>query len=238
MDSHATTSDTFVMIKTKGPSNEAPFVLRVGQEPMHINTPVADQHLQRLASREGSTHFQWAISLKTGRPHQKAAELDVWELKLEKDQKVKVWKDLGKDWFLVEGKSMEMGYVHSSWLKMTDGRLHQDPKSAWTQFNDAMQKILMGRVSEFPPMRDYVDACTTEGCRVVKADRSSLGICVHDLKVLLEASGCYSLEWVKDGRNMWHPDRFARYCVPEHAGRLQVMAQQIFVLYSMLMDTF
>jgi hypothetical protein len=226
------------MIKATGPGHESPFVMRIGQEPVHVGAPAADQRLQRLATREGSTHFQWAVSLKTGRPHQHAAELDVWELKLIKGQKVKVWKDMGNDWFLVEGKKMEMGYVHGSWLKIIENRYHQDPQTAWSQFNDAVQKVLVGGISEFPCMWNYVEVCTMEGCKAVKADRSALGICAHDLKVLLEGSGCYSLERVKDGRNMWHPDRFARYCIPEHADRLKVMAQQLFVLYGVLIDTF
>jgi hypothetical protein len=241
IDAHAATSETFVMIKTTGPGHESPFVMRIGQEPEHVSAPATDQRLQRLASQEGSTHFQWAVSLKSGRPHQHATELDVWELKLEKGQKVKVWKDMGKDWLLVEGKKMETGYVHSSWLKIVDDRYHQNPQTAWAQFDKAVQKVLAGGVSEFPCMRNYVEVCAMEGCKAVKAvkaDRSALGICAHDLKALLEGSGCYSLAWVKEGRNMWHPDRFAQYCVPEQAGRLKDMAQQLFVLYGVLMSTF
>jgi methylenetetrahydrofolate dehydrogenase (NADP+)/methenyltetrahydrofolate cyclohydrolase/formyltetrahydrofolate synthetase len=225
------------MIKKQGFGHEAPFILRVGQEPVQASMPTADQRLQLLASLADSTHFQWATSLKSGRPHQHAAELDTWELELKKGQRVKVLRDLGKDWYLVAGEKNQKGYVHGSWLDFNDHRFHEDPKTAWARFNDATQKILdEGKASEFPCMRSYVDVCTIDGCKAVKDDPLSLGICAHDLMVLLEGSGCYSLEWIKDSRNMWHPDRFTRYCIPEHADGLKVMAQQLFVLYGILME--
>jgi methylenetetrahydrofolate dehydrogenase (NADP+)/methenyltetrahydrofolate cyclohydrolase/formyltetrahydrofolate synthetase len=227
------------MIKKKGFGYEAPFILRIDQEPVHSNIPTADQRLQHLASLADDTHFKWAVSLKSGRSHQHAAELDTWELELKKGQRVKVLKDMGQGWYLVAGKKDIKGYVHGSWLDFKDRRFHEDPKTAWGRFDDATKKILEeGQISEFPCMRDYVNTCTMEGCQAVKDDPLSLGICTHDLMVLLEGSGCYALEWIKDSRNMWHPDRFTRYCMPEHADRLKVMAQQLFVLYGVLMEAF
>ena len=53
---------------------------------------------------------------------------------------------------------------------------------------------------------------------------------------LLQASGKYSYEWLKEERNLWHPDRFARFVHPDHMERLTLMAEQMFVMYGILME--
>lgn len=85
-------------------------------------------------------------------------------------------------------------------------------------------------------MKSYVHDCTKVECKPQKQDESLLGICVHDLLALLEGSGRFSYEWLKEGRNLWHPDRFAQFCKPEEAERLKPMAEEMFVMYGILMD--
>jgi methylenetetrahydrofolate dehydrogenase (NADP+)/methenyltetrahydrofolate cyclohydrolase/formyltetrahydrofolate synthetase len=63
-----------------------------------------------------------------------------------------------------------------------------------------------------------------------------VGICAHDLKVLLAGSGDYSVAWLKDARNQWHPDRFGWYCAAESVGPLKAKAEQMFVLYGLVME--
>jgi hypothetical protein len=85
-------------------------------------------------------------------------------------------------------------------------------------------------------MTKYVDECTRAGCQPLKEDVSGLGICTHDLLVLLQASGKYSYGWLKEERNVWHPDRYARFCHPDHVERLRLQAEQMFVMYGILME--
>jgi hypothetical protein len=58
------------------------------------------------------------------------------------------------------------------------------------------------------------------------------------LEVLLRGSGSFSYEWLKEERNRWHPDRFRQLCDPGRSGALKLKAQQLFVLYGVLMENF
>ena len=80
-----------------------------------------------------------------------------------------------------------------------------------------------------------MNSCIISACEPPRDD-TQLGICIHDLQTLLEGSGCYSYEWLKEERNVWHPDKFARYCHPDHKEQLKVLAQEVFVLYGILMN--
>ena len=41
---------------------------------------------------------------------------------------------------------------------------------------------------------------------------------------------------MKEERIVWHPDKFARYCHTDHKEELKTYAQEMFVLYGVLMD--
>jgi methylenetetrahydrofolate dehydrogenase (NADP+)/methenyltetrahydrofolate cyclohydrolase/formyltetrahydrofolate synthetase len=56
------------------------------------------------------------------------------------------------------------------------------------------------------------------------------------LEVLLRGSGRYSYAWLKEERNIWHPDRFSRFCQADFVDQLKVKAEQMFVLYGVLMQ--
>lgn len=99
-----------------------------------------------------------------------------------------------------------------------------------------MRKLLVpGQLREFPPLRGYMNECANAACQALRTTTQT-GICVHDLHTSLERSGQYSYDWLKEERNVWHPDKFARYCQPSHKEQLKVSAHEVFVLYGVLMD--
>lgn len=108
MDPHAPVSETFAFIKKQHGAHEAPFIIHFYQdttytaeafEPAPPVQPIRDSRLQHIEREpEKPKFFRRAISKYTGRPHHK----DSWELELEKGQKIKVWEDLGKDWYMAE----------------------------------------------------------------------------------------------------------------------------------------
>ncbi|KAH7383835.1 hypothetical protein BKA66DRAFT_529275 [Pyrenochaeta sp. MPI-SDFR-AT-0127] len=238
IDPHSNVGETFVFLKKQQPGKEAIFVIHFGQECLHTNLRSSDDVHQpdlsvQFVAQEPDVPFQWATSLKSGRPHPK----DSWELELMKGERVKVLRDMGRDWLIVLGRKNIKGWVHRSWLDFGDCKLHKNPKSAYKQFQEDLQKLLVpGHMCSFPRMALYIDVCSKRQCQAFKEDVSSLGICVHDLNVLLNGSDRYSYEWLKEERNVWHPDRFARFCQPEHTERLKPMAEQMFVFYGILMD--
>ncbi|KAF1848906.1 uncharacterized protein K460DRAFT_304513 [Cucurbitaria berberidis CBS 394.84] len=239
IDTHAPCGETFAFFKKQQPGKEAPFVIHFGQEGLRTNLVSSDEYppatsMQHVPQKpDEPAHYQWAVSRKSGRPHAKES----WELDLKKGEKLKVLRDMGRDWHVVEGSNGIIGWVHRSWLDFGDRKLHTNAKTAYVQFQEDLQKLLVpGQLCNFPSMVNYMDACTKPECQLLKEDVSSLGICLHDLMVLLEGAGSYSYEWLKEGRNMWHPDRFARFCHADYADRLKPMAEQMFVFYGILMD--
>lgn len=239
LDAHAPVGETFAFIKKQHDAQEAPFVLRFFQDTTHTadtlkSTAAApDTHLQHVERKpDEPKYFQWAISKRNGRPHPKES----WELELKKGQKVKVWEDRGRNWFIVEGGKGVKGWAHGTWLEFCGSKVYKDPQSTYAQFQDDMRKLLVpGQLQDFPALREYMSICAEAACEPLKSD-TLLGICVHDLQTLLEGSGQYSYEWLKEERNVWHPDRFARYCRPERKEQLKASAQEVFVLYGVLMD--
>lgn len=203
-----------------------------GQSP--DGEPVTASSVQSVPIDPGHPiRFQWATCTKSGRPHSKES----WELEVKKGEKVKILRDMGRDWYFAKGKRNTEGWIHASWLEFSDRKLHTDPMSAYAKFEHDVHKMLVpGQLSSFPAMSSYMDSCTKPECSLLKGKLAALGICVHDLTMLLEGSGSYSYKWLKEGRNVWHPDRFARFCRPEHAERLKALAEEMFVLYGLLME--
>jgi hypothetical protein len=174
-----------------------------------------------------------ATSKKKGRPHGQ----DSWELEIKKGEQLKVIRDMGRNWYVVMDRRGRKGWVHGSWLNFGNRKVHANAKAAYRQFKDDIDQMLIsGQLRTFPPMSTYVDTCTRPGCRSLKDNPARLGICVHDLAILLEGSGACSYGWLKAERNVWHPDRFARFCRREHADHLKSLAEQMFVMYGKLME--
>ncbi|KAJ4337780.1 hypothetical protein N0V95_008238 [Ascochyta clinopodiicola] len=235
LDPHAPVGETFVFIKKQHDAQEAPFVVRFYQEPIYATatTPTQDTRLQHVDIKpDKSTHFRWATSKRDGRPHRG----DSRELELKKGQKIKVWGHKGRDWFIAEGQRGVKGWVHGSWLDSHDSKEHRDPRSTYLQFQEDMRRLLVpGQMREFPAFHAYTNTCTNAACAPLKSN-TQLGICVHDLQTLLMGSERYSYAWLKEERNVWHPDRFARFCDVERRDRLKEEAREVFVLYGVLMD--
>jgi methylenetetrahydrofolate dehydrogenase (NADP+)/methenyltetrahydrofolate cyclohydrolase/formyltetrahydrofolate synthetase len=229
IDPHAPTSDTFAFIKKKD-RGDAPFVLHFPEGPVYARLAPSDRRLQTTVP-EPSKQFRWATVTRSGRPHN-----DGWELEDKKGEKVKVWEDRSRDWFVVEGTKGK-GYCHGSWLRFQDSRRQELSEVAWIRFlRDVIQLVGSSPIEQFPSMTDYVEACTVAGCTPAMADGVSLGVCAHNLEGLLRGSGLYSAEWLKKERVMWHPDRFAQFCVPAAAGQLKAKAEQLFVLYGVCLE--
>jgi hypothetical protein len=171
--------------------------------------------------------FQAAVSKRTGRSHVK----DSWELELKKGERVKILKYMGNDWFFVEDRRKQNGWVHGAWLDFQQMIPHVDPREAYARFTVDVEKMLKaGNIRTFPVLSRYMNACAKEVCSPLKKDTHCLGICIHDLHELMHGSGDYCLDTLKLERNKWHPDRFARYCHPEHREFLREKAQVLFVL--------
>lgn len=182
---------------------------------------------------EGLQVFKWAISKHTGRSHAR----DSWELDLKKGERVKILKDMGNDWFLVENRRGENGWVHKAWLDSQQMVPHIDPRQAYARFTVDVEKMLKaGDIRSFPDLSRYMNACTKDACNPLKKGTRCLGICIHDLHELMCGSGEYTLDTLKTERYKWHPDKFARYCHPDHREILREKAQALFVLFGVLMD--
>lgn len=231
---YATESNDFAFIKKQGAAAEAPFILHLGDEPVHRRLSPTDRRIQ-VALPEPNVPFVWATSRRTGRPHERE---DDWELELKKGQRVRVIQEMARHWYVVVGVKGIKGWAHGSWLNFSDFHPREHPKSAWDRFSVDVAKMMGSLpVKEFLSMADYVDACSNAGCMSVKSERFSLGICVHDLEALLSGCSNYSPAFVKSWRNQWHPDRFAQSCAPEHVEGLKAKAQLLFVLAGVVMET-
>lgn len=234
LDAHARNDINFAFIKKQAASSkEVHFVMKMGSEPVQSCLQQSERRLQPMVPPPEASS-QWAYSTRAGRSHQ-----DAWELKLAKGEKLRVERDMGKGWYVVVAKNGVRGWVHSSWLDFSDrsSPVREAPKPAWSRFSSDAERMLRSEpISEFPVMTEYVDACTSAECMPAKRDGSSLGICAHDLKMLLEGSDSLSVEFVKNERNRWHPDKFARLCAPTLAEELKVRAEKLFVLHGMVME--
>ena len=239
LDPHAPIGDAFAFFKKQDDAKYVPFVIRVHGDTTHaaeglVGGPaVQDTRLQRSKQEpDKPKFFRRAICKRGGRPHAS----DSWELELKVGQVVKVWDDRGSNWFVVEVQGGILGWAHGSRLAFCGTKMHKDPHGTYAQFQEDMRKLLVpGQLREFPPLSEYMDVCAKAACISVKGNLQ-LGICVHELQTLLEGSCCYCYEWLKEERNVWHPDKFVRFCHPNYKDELKVSAQEVFVMYGMLMD--
>jgi len=73
-------------------------------------------------------------------------------------------------------------------------------------------------------------------CQSKKAVEGSVGACFHDLENLLQASGHYRLDWLRQQRLVWHPDRFGLRCDPDFRDELKRKATEMFALFQILIE--
>lgn len=246
IDPHSVNGDTFVFIKKQKDGEEADFVLHFPGEdtifrpsaPKFKNlepneNPGGPEEMQQVSSMRAGKHprpYRWARSKHTGRPHPK----EPWELILRKDEMLKVIENRGNKWFIVSNSRGIKGWAHSSWLSFRFNH-HADPGEAYSRYVEDMESCLKpGQLRSFPEMSRYMDSCAEEACKPMKQEY--LGICSHDLARLLRGSGHYTRESLKEERNKWHPDKFARFCHPESRDKLRKKAEAVFVLHGVLID--
>lgn len=174
--------------------------------------------------------YRWARANYKGRPH----TTDTWELYLKKGQRLKVLRDMGKNWFIAQNSKGEKGWVHRTHL--TFDLVKKEASQMYPQWKVDMEKLFeAGDMRSFPDLAWYTDACKLEVCQSWKKE-GPLGICAHDLKKLLFGSGVYSLEYLKTERVKWHPDKFSRFCHADHREELKPRAEALFVLFGTLID--
>lgn len=100
--------------------------------------------------------------------------------------------------------------------------------TAWQRACAAFFACKSGTVA-FPSPRKWVrgggGACDRRGC--VRGE--VLGVCHHDVRALLEGSGCLSVGWAKKERVRWHPDRFVgrEEAVAVRAGEMFRLVQRL-----------
>jgi hypothetical protein len=234
LDTHSVTCDGFIFIKARKAKEEVEFVLRLlPGEPTSRLSPSGNASQSTVLQHKKPRPYTLARSLCRGRPHGS----DTWEVLLSKDERVKVYEDKGNSWYLVENQRGDTGYAHESWLSF-NFHLFENPSDAYATFQEDAEEILKaGNIVEFLDLRRYVKPCRRSyGCQEIQQNPSGLQICVHELEELLRGSGCYSRAKLKEERNKWHPDRFARFCHPDKREELKAQAQSLFVMMGILMD--
>ncbi|KAF2707959.1 hypothetical protein K504DRAFT_383596 [Pleomassaria siparia CBS 279.74] len=244
IDPHSADGDSFVFIKKKNGDQEAEFVLRFAPESTISRlTPRdefvgsrSDHRLQHIPATppkpKALITYIWARSKQTGRPHPN----DEWELQLKKGEMVKVLETRGRGWYVVMNMNDIKGWVHEIWLDF-NVNAHVDPREAYELFQVETEALLIpGTLRVFPVLSRYMNVCAEVGCKLVKQDAGGIGICAHDLERLLRGSGTYTVDFLKVQRNIWHPDKFARFCHPTSREVLQTKAGSLFVLFGILID--
>jgi hypothetical protein len=155
---------------------------------------------------------------------------------MKKGEMVKVLKEQGRDWYVVQNARGMQGFAHKTWLDFKM-KMHMDPREAYVRFSDEMDLLLKtGILRQFPDLSKYMNTCEEDCCRSLKESDTGIAVCAHDLERLLRGSGAYTVDFLKSERNMWHPDKFARYCHPNFRDDLKAKAGSLFVLFGILID--
>lgn len=77
--------------------------------------------------------------------------------------------------------------------------------------------------------------CVDRGCMVRKDDRDGVRACRHDIKILLQGSGQYSVAYLRKERLRWHPDKFSRDCASEARHELTRKATFMYSVFEELL---
>ncbi|PSN72426.1 hypothetical protein BS50DRAFT_484282 [Corynespora cassiicola Philippines] len=233
IDPYSADGDTFVLIKKQRPGEFlVDFILRfpLGGTTSRLKG-VASKEMTLTAHRQGpSKVLCWATSKDTGRPHTH----ELRELKLYKGEKLKVLQERGNNWYIIENQRGYRGWGHGTWLNFQD----QVHAQAFNDFKAVCRNIFSkpSTLEVFPNLSKFVNICKESGCQELKQGEAGAGICAHDLAALLRGSGEYDHELVKNHRNHWHPDKFARFCHPAAREGLKEKAGNVFKLFSVLLD--
>lgn len=177
----------------------------------------------------------WAVAIRNGR----FFSIDPWELQLIKGERLKVLEDRENNWYVCKTiRGNEEGWVHGNFIRFEGERPQENPRDAYARYKaDVEQRLGVGNVRVFPALHKYVlQSCSKEMCGPARQDTKQLGICIHELRALMDGSGEYSPELLRRERVKWHPDRFVRYCDPAYREVLREKAQMMFVLFGVLLE--
>jgi hypothetical protein len=103
----------------------------------------------------------------------------------------------------------------------------------WSDF--VTKQMQRRQISKFPGIPPSFCTCAMEGCKAVKSE-SSLRVCSHDLKRLLEAGGISGTALKKEALR-WHPDRFANCCTEEFRENGIKASTEMFQLFGLVSTT-
>ena len=172
-----------------------------------------------------------ARSLRTGRPH----PVDTDELYLKYGETLKVLQEIDENWLIAENRDGDRGWVFRTWVKSGDS-LPVNVTDVYIEWKDTCDAALgRGSIKVFPGFVKEMDVCKDDKCAHLKKQPQNFGVCKHDVAWLLKGSGRMSLDFLKEERVRWHPDRFARSCHPEFKEQLTKKAQYLFVLIGQIM---
>ncbi|KAF2010764.1 hypothetical protein BU24DRAFT_45494 [Aaosphaeria arxii CBS 175.79] len=230
IDAHCKTAESYVFIKARKRQAEADFVLRIGASESTNRLSPPDASVQLSQQPRGS---QWAKMLRSGRPHTS----DTWELMLNKGQRIKILEEKGNGWFVAQTLANNIGYVHKTWFAYDPPHLTKTRTPYQRYIDDTGGLFKPGTIREFPEIKRYVDSqCEEVNCQSTKGLPGGLEVCVHEIRKLFQGSPEYGYVFLKEERNKWHPDKFARFCHPEHRDDMKKKAECLFVLIGCLMD--
>lgn len=175
---------------------------------------------------------------------------DVLELTLTKSQPLKIIEVKSEYWFIARTQRGKEGWVPAKKLRLlgplVNTRIFYD---LWTfKTNIALGKklakdkegkvILHRRITgkTFPFLPPEICGCDKMEC-VMRKEDTGLGACVHDVERLLKGAGeAYCAKWLWGMSLMWHPDQFARKCAKGWRDEGRVLANEMFVILSELIE--
>lgn len=168
--------------------------------------------------------------------HGGTATKDKRELPLRKGEYLTILFEMSQFWYIARNKEGRQGWVHSTWVTIVEEEPPGPEKLylAWKAKCDAA--FAKGNISAFPELPKAISFCQAVSCTSLKAGPGGLGVCQHDVALLLRGSGKYSYKFLKMERNSWHPDKFGQRCALANREELKKKSEQLFVIYGLLME--
>ncbi|KAF2119228.1 hypothetical protein BDV96DRAFT_642265 [Lophiotrema nucula] len=197
---------------------------------MPAQEPTQRQPQHQVQHVEPPQVYPQVQCIRNGRSH----ATDAWELPVKKGEVLDDLGDIGNGWRYCRNKRGQQGYVHTSWLDFNYGR---HTKDHYQHFAELTSTIFEARaLTAFPDLSGFASLCAEKTCKATKDDANGIGICAHALEKVLRGSGHYTVDFLKDERVKWHPDKFARLCHPDYQESLKKKAECMFVFFGMLLD--
>ncbi|KAF2260923.1 hypothetical protein CC78DRAFT_584306 [Lojkania enalia] len=229
IDPWSTSGDTFVLKKVEG-AQDADFVQSFTPRDV-VSRLSPRQQLRQIEQpekpEEDLHHLRKVECKREGRVHR----FDNWELHVRCGQILDLIQDQGKSRVVARNRKGEKGFIHKSFLDFS-----LIPEEAYDAFKKASEKLFASRaLTAFLNLSQFA-SCSESRCQSQKGDARGVGICHHNLEKVLQGSGTYTREFLREERMKWNPDRLASICHPQNRDELQKKAEKVFVLIGVLMD--